>query len=67
MADRTPTTCEVRPVVLLGPRGGEMRAWILQDDLAHNFKQLAGPFSARRDALKALAAFVNDDAEADLG
>ena len=54
------TTCVVREVIITGPpRWGNKRAWIVQDGPDNYYKQLAGPFPSRRQALEALAEIVN--------
>lgn len=54
------TSCEIVQIVITGPpRWGEKKAWIVQDGPQNDYKQLAGPFTARRDALDALAEVIN--------
>lgn len=50
----------VSEIILTGPpRWGVKNSWIVQDGPPY-YKQLAGPFTSRRDALEALAEIVND-------
>lgn len=54
------TSCRIVPVIVTGPpRWGERHVWIVRDGPENHYRQLAGPFSARRDALDALAEIVN--------